>query len=332
MYRYFGGFRFLLAIFVLLEHFIPGVSPWKTSIAFGSIGVHLFFIVSGFAIAEAMNEFYAKRPVDFLRNRFLRIYPPYLFALLAACIILFLIVAIHKEGAAYQEGIITPFVMGSLVKLFWNLIALIDPRNVSFGHHYTIFVRTIWTLVLEIEFYLFAALPFKKSHLTIFALAAYAINFVYPFPAIFKLVGFVPYFLLGALLYYRKYILSIGAALLCLVSFVSFLIDLSVWCDIYLSTLIFLGGLAAFCALCPLKSGAALARKIDSHLGNITYSLYLNHYVVGMAMGAFLPKSAALFFISTGMAIMLSYGAYEAVEPPLKRFRDIIRGRGLNED
>ena len=67
----FGIFRTILAIGVVFQHFGP--AGLKT----GSISVLLFFSLSGMLMTALMDGKYRDRPVSYLINRALRLYPTY---------------------------------------------------------------------------------------------------------------------------------------------------------------------------------------------------------------------------------------------------------------
>src|SRR6185436_6192013 len=76
-YRFFGGYRLLLAWLVLTSHASAHLPAWIASLSLGNVGVFAFFVLSGFVIAEACDRFYPGAPQRFFINRLLRIYPTY---------------------------------------------------------------------------------------------------------------------------------------------------------------------------------------------------------------------------------------------------------------
>jgi peptidoglycan/LPS O-acetylase OafA/YrhL len=86
-YRLLGTYRALLALLVLLSHSNMWLPEWVRPLALGNVGVFLFFILSGFVIAEALDIFYPGKPQRFLLNRFLPIYPTYWSACVVAIVI-----------------------------------------------------------------------------------------------------------------------------------------------------------------------------------------------------------------------------------------------------
>ena len=90
-YRLFGVFRFVLALMVVISHSArlggpeieSALKPW----GLGNVAVMVFFCLSGYIIAEALDLFYRQRIGKFLLNRTLRIIPPFLAALLFSILV-----------------------------------------------------------------------------------------------------------------------------------------------------------------------------------------------------------------------------------------------------
>ncbi|MER8779076.1 hypothetical protein NKJ09_27610 [Mesorhizobium sp. M0189] len=83
----------LLAIFVVLQHFLANLVPEPIATAplpceFGNIAVLVFFALSGFVISEAADRIYAGRPVAFMANRLLRILPHFALATILQSLLL----------------------------------------------------------------------------------------------------------------------------------------------------------------------------------------------------------------------------------------------------
>src|ERR1700748_2272948 len=88
-YRYFGAFRLMLAVLVMVQHFGADLAPaplasFLAPYGFGSVAVLIFFALSGFVITEAVDSVYRTRPAAFLSNRLLRIVPHFLLAVILA--------------------------------------------------------------------------------------------------------------------------------------------------------------------------------------------------------------------------------------------------------
>lgn len=345
-YKLFGTYRAILALFVVFEHFLPAFAPkdWEfiNSVIWGRIGVLLFFVVSGFVIADACDSFYKNRPLAFLKNRFWRIYPPYILALFLSIIIQYLLSYLQAKAIlpAQPEPPYYARIPDKLV-LLKNLVAPFDTDIPNGLEHYTIYVRYIWAVVVEIQFYLFmAAVVLLRIPLLMAVIAALSIYFYsmyYNLPSQLVVVGSIPYFLLGILMYVltlRKNKTNIWLVLL--TAFVAYL-TINNFCmgsnkkfDVVLTTVIFSAMLVVLYILSHINSNNLLIKKIDSLLGNISYPLYLNHYIVEIAIVGLLPRSSTTFICGIVIVLAFSYAAYISVEPFTKRIRNKVRGYALN--
>ncbi len=190
-YRYFGTFRFILAILVVISHFQQIWSPLNFSeiinpFGIGAIAVYLFFIVSGFVITEALFVFYRFRITAFLLNRFLRIYPPFVFALILSLGGHFIVSFLGIDVLNWGDGRLF------LERWEWdhNMYSLFSPFNwelrIAKEKHY-LFVRYVWAIIVEIQFYIIAACLFylstqrKGSNIFwhVFFISAFLITHVY---------------------------------------------------------------------------------------------------------------------------------------------------------
>ena len=132
----------------------PAGLDWLSVVADqGYLGVHLFFVISGYCIAQlAWRELRSGRDLPgFLRNRFLRIFPPYL----AACFV-----------AAALALAALPFNHAALFSSSSSVGALPHSMQALLSHalladHFLdrpTYLLVAWTLSWELSFYLLAAL------------------------------------------------------------------------------------------------------------------------------------------------------------------------------
>src|SRR5437868_142228 len=92
-------FRFSLALMVMAEH-LASIEPPQT----GRLAVEGFFCISGFLITMVARGPYEGRPIAFLSNRFLRIFPTYW-----ACLAIGLaIVAVLPQSTALHPSLRVP--------------------------------------------------------------------------------------------------------------------------------------------------------------------------------------------------------------------------------
>lgn len=82
MYLNLAILRFYLAVSVMIFHLYRDIAPQA-----GTLAVFCFFMISGFLIVNLIEETYKDRYKEFIINRFLRIYPTYLFAMILGFIV-----------------------------------------------------------------------------------------------------------------------------------------------------------------------------------------------------------------------------------------------------
>lgn len=131
--------RFAAAILVALFH-LTWLEKSVSSLAwYGWIGVQVFFVISGFVIAQSANN---TTPIKFARSRFLRLYPA---AWICAAINLAILVSLNDVSSA-------------LPKVFFASLTLY-PTGPFLASAY-------WTLPIEISFYIliFAILMSQLFH------------------------------------------------------------------------------------------------------------------------------------------------------------------------
>lgn len=329
-YRAFGTLRFALALLVAQGHarsFAPeALQEQLAAWAAGTIGVLVFFVLSGFIISESLQTFYRSRVQAFLANRLLRIVPPYLMAL---------VISIALHGAL----ITTPpdaFAIRTLLHQFPLLFISWGPEPPSYY-----FVRYVWAVSVEFWFYVIYAIVFfallkwvsaNRGYIAIvFAalLVAYAarrsgISWIYP-------LWMAPYFLLGISLYLHATTRSLEAAIA--VALCSLAVGWHVY-DWYGRVPHGIGAGVAVLALSAIVVWlsdvrlSASSKKIDQMLGDLSYPLYLNHFVVLQVFNQYALQRGLQWWLIFGAAsTALAVLANLIVEPRMHDLRTRLRGR-----
>jgi len=121
--------------------------------------VIVFFLLSGFSIAHSLAK--SKAPVSFYKRRLVRIYPPYLAALLWAGIVFLLTKAIFPQ---WYDGSYTDFsfLRTNQMNDYWDIDQVW--RNLFYmpGDG---FITPFWSLTYEVIFYLLAPFLLRRVHL-----------------------------------------------------------------------------------------------------------------------------------------------------------------------
>src|SRR5690242_11487182 len=86
------AFRGVLAVIILVHHYFKYIhsvdgtaSGLSEYIEYGKYTIHFFFVLSGLLIFRTLEK--SRRPADFIRNRFSRLYPAYWFCMTLTAIV-----------------------------------------------------------------------------------------------------------------------------------------------------------------------------------------------------------------------------------------------------
>jgi peptidoglycan/LPS O-acetylase OafA/YrhL len=349
-YRYFGGFRLLLAVLVMIQHFAADLAPAPLAAALapyaiGSMAVLAFFALSGFVITEAVDAVYRNRAGPFLTNRLLRIVPHFLLAvaLSMAAHALFRHVGGEHLWRSQPSFPDPAFALPNMLLNFAGIVPGVD-RFIDYN-----FLDITWAVRVEMAFYLGMAvciaigklLPWRHGFA---AVAGALLLLLLPLswramhgfgPA---MLVFVPYFAFGAGLYFA----TTGSRAGWLTVLVTVPVPLwhqaehlaqaastqNIPLSVTGNLLILAALLAGMTALgfARIRSG----RETDRWLGNLTYPLYLYHEVVLIVVLTFSPVYAYTT-LAAGilLSLLLAAGLMALVDPAMTRARDRVRGRAL---
>jgi peptidoglycan/LPS O-acetylase OafA/YrhL len=364
-YKTFGVYRFVLALLVVVSH------TWElsyenpkdhllNSIGLGNIGVMTFFILSGFIISEAIDQFYRERPLSFVANRFLRLVPPFWAAFLVSVFVHTALVQFSSHTLPSQYF---PSGMFSIETLLVNATELFPILNFTkvFGQkNYYHFVSPVWAVFVEFVFYFsvfgvcvlsaYGVMRKTASSRTIafFSGGGFLLIHLYNeyIHKLYAPLSFVPYFLLGVLFYsLRKakdrtiFVAGVLVFTLMLLHFTRYIqgqvaLD-SEWFDnvwklerLIPTVLIVLVPLGIY----PLSYASAgpWFKSVDRWFGDLSYPLYLNHSTVVISFFTlFETKNVAYQLTAIALSLVLAYAMKEIVDTPLRKVRDRIRGTVL---
>ncbi len=356
-YRLFGTYRCALALAVVVSHslFLTGTSTFVGKIGIGNIAVMAFFILSGFIIAEAGSTFYKDRPFAFLLNRFWRIAPPYWLALSISISAHY---ALAKAGVLRFPDYDMPpsniFETRNIVSNIFTIFPFQGRTGLVNMTNFYGFVRFYWAILAEVEFYcaaftaffLMVFLPRWRSMIA----AGYVLTFLsfhlwndYVSPIQSELT-LVPYFLLGVCLYgaVSGNLLAKAAAIPCFIAAVLHFLRYTqgkipleqalqnFWEPVVLVPVLLMAAVPIIVVLLCQASIGGRARRFDKRFGDLSYPIYLNHFVVLVAIASVqAPPSWTLMAVAIIASVLLSWAAAVVIETPLKPLRDRIRGESL---
>ncbi len=320
-----GAFRFLLAIAVALSH--VGVSLFAHNP--GVVAVVSFFLLSGYVMAFLIQRHYASLDQLFLfyLDRAARIFPQYIFYILATgLLVLFL-----EIPSSYIKGCEQPQVALNLIILplqFFQFPAL-NLNN-------CLIIPPAWSLGLELSFYAIAPLLIltsaRKAGVTlsilVFLVATFGIinTDTYGYRV---LPGTLFMFLVGAAIASPHLFgvrfhwwIWLGAVVLALLVWNS----ASLWSFRY-SRETLMGLIVGIPALVWLRT--TKTSQLDTRLGNLSYGIFLNHFICIWLLEAFNigSRTASGMAIMISMSIALSIFSFYAVEAPILDWRRRFRHR-----
>ncbi len=361
-YRPFGVFRLFLALMVVVSHTnllaAESFSNWIGPFGIGNMAVMVFFVLSGFVIAEANDLFYHGRANAFLINRFLRIFPPYWIAVAFSILAL---LAVQAFGPLqFYDNVPNPekiFSWQNIIKNFLYPLYLYSAKWFGLEMDFA-FVRYIWAVVIELHFYYVAALmyfvwslllrftangnPLRRLFwpgcFLVFALGFWISHFRQN--AVFWYFSFGAYFALGMTLYY--FLRSKGTRWLCgLGIFISWVFAN---CHFFsyvarakdapvLACVAIFNILLVIMWILARANVAARFKSWDKALGDLSYPVYLNHYAVSIVFLTLFGSHRdplLIFLLCAAVCVGISWALNQISEPITRRLRDRIRGLTLN--
>ena len=313
--KHIDALRGIAALSVVIHHLTGATGLSLSTVTtvghYGFIGVEMFFVISGFILPYSMlkTQYATQHFFTFILKRILRIYPPYLVAILIGIV---------------TTGITVFPLKGILLHLLF--------LNSAFG--YGNIAPVFWTLQIEFIFYLLVGIlytPVFTSNYRTIILIAIMLVFLAFSPNGFWL-QWMPFFALGILIFNFRftnmngYAFGITAAVITLFNFKIHLLSEAAAGYIAMLFILFI----------KLENFNKTLTKALLWLGAISYSLYLVHWEIGRAAVAVSRHIPVLGKIETvrvifGVFISLfsAYILYRLVEKPSIKLANRIKYKSV---
>lgn len=296
-----GAFRLILALAVVASHL--------SRFDIGRLAVLLFFYLSGYWTARIWAEKFASgQTLRFYLARYLRIVPLYLGAMLMAALVL---------AREFGPENLTLLGVASSDR---------DPLGIS------------WSLDIELQFYLL--LPFLAPLLAGPALARLAASLMIAAIGwwvagrfgVVTVLQYLPAFVLGAMTFVHAWRPTEDAANSALVAFAA--MSLATCLTPFIDKTVadpFDRDIFAFVWMLPIlpyvaRSLNAPSSKLDRHLGNLSFPLYLVHYPVIVLAGSWLGSGVKVQVVGAAGGMLLALAVYALADRPIDRWRVKIAG------
>lgn len=314
-----GIFRLVLALVVAMSHM--GFRAFNSNP--GVTAVISFFLISGYVVSALIYKYYLspKYLINFYADRLIRIYPQFIFYFLLAC----LIIKLGLPNSDISHSVNPQNILSS---------ATILPLGMyMFGWATADIIPPAWSLGLELAFYLtIPILIFYSVRRLAFLLSLtvfLAANFGYIDTDTYGyrlLPGVLFMFLCGSFLYSGDKLekgLVVFTLFVCITLF-----SLIVTGDIQqvpYNLEVLLGIIIAIPSVYLLSKVGY--HKIDELFGNISYGVFLNHFLLVHAANAigFNEFGQLMMVGMLGVSIALSYASYSLIERPALRLRHKMR-------
>ncbi len=315
--------RGLAALAVAWFHFtnggnlVPAGSWLQRSGAGGWLGVEVFFVVSGFIIPYSMHRGGYRFPRDagrFVLKRVLRLDPPYL-------------AAIALTVALWYASALVPGFQGQMPSLtIPQVLAHLGYLNTFLGYDWI--SPVFWTLAIEFQYYLLAAIGFtaladERPAVRLAALVVLAGTmfagagdaFVFHYAGLFAL---------GGATFHRRSGLMGDAVYLTVVAALTAATSLAI------GPLV--GGVGAATALVIAYARVPRVPAL-SWLGAVSYSVYLLHVPIGGRVvnlgsrfaGDSVSLQLAVLAAAVGASLVAAVVMYRLVERPAQRWSSSIQ-------
>lgn len=322
----FGYLRFLLAFTVMLSHIdirVYGLNP-------GVIAVVIFYILAGFVVSHLYNNIYKGDILGFYKDRFFRIFPLYTSVLLLTLAFLLL--------TSFANPVYSPLkLLNNLTIIPLNYFMYIDSTILTNPSWWLI--PPAWSLGTELQAYLLLpfALMFKrlKYTLIIITLTIYTLaNFSIIHPDYFGyrfVVGVFFIFLAGsALQRYEKsdrfyiVVLWIAISLFAIFAYFANSFSAAYTKETYI-------GLLLGIPLVSLISKSKIKLPFDKFLGNLSYAVFLTHFLsIWILEYIGIPSSKTFAYILQLTSLTLFISLFAVLTAPLSRIKSQITTHKLN--
>jgi len=316
-----NALRAFAAIFVAWGHFVSGQGKYLSlSGKYGYLGVHIFFVISGFVIPWSLYRArYTLHDYSrFLLKRNVRLYPPYVASIAVTILATNLVMApvLHFP----RLTVTAPDLLAHLAYL--NDVIHLPWINVVY-----------WTLAIEFQWYLLVGLMFpllvtgsKWAHFACITgmLAAY-----FMCGSDRLIFHSLPVFLIGVFVFqYRSNLIGLRKMLGLIAVMVLAMIGPTGWV---------IAGVAVATGL--LIAFVTLENRAMDRVGDVSYSLYLLHLPVGVALigclSRWLPYSGSYLIVLdvVGLAAsgLAAWIMYQLIEKPSQEMSSAIRFTRRNQ-
>lgn len=319
-----GVYRLFLAILVAIAH--TGIRYYEYNP--GVVAVISFFILSGYVMSMLIEKYYMQPSaiLTFYLDRAARLFPQFVFYMILAslCIYVFKIDATSINQLTFAKWLLNFLILPQGFYMYWANGALVIPQAWSLGLEMTFYIVIPWILIYfsKRQIYALACISF------LIFLAAYLGKINSDYFGYRLLLGTLFMFLVGWSFFkndseskkFRAMVFLAAGVLLIITFFNKPLYKLPY------NKEVLLGLMAGILAVSFLKNFRF--SKLDEFFGNLSYGVFLNHFIIIWMMRKFLgiktfdTLNVSILLITS---CVLALGSFYYIERPALRWRHAIR-------
>ena len=310
-----GALRGLAALAVCWFHFTFGQQALlRRSGAFGWLGVHVFFVISGFIIPYSMyrSGYRLRNYLRFTLKRLARLHPPYIASIAITLALIYFAVWVptaagDRPDIGFRQLVLHFFYLNDFAGKPW-------------------FNVVYWTLAIELQWYLLIGLAFptladSRGWVQVSGTGLLLVSFYLGMRYERVVFHSLPIFLIGVFVF--QYRVGLSSAARMLLSIAAMFAVMRVPIGLPVAWVSAATGLVI--------AGFALQNRWLNKLGDVSYSLYLLHLPVGLTvigLASRLPYSGSYILVIDLAAVGASLGAaylmYRMIEEPSQRLSSRI--------
>jgi len=284
----------------------------QSALYYGYLGVHLFFIISGFVIFMTLER--TKSTLDFIVSRISRLFPAYWAGICLTLLFLYFLPVPTLGNFSSKDILLNLTMLQSFFKV----------RNID---------QVYWTLKLELLFYVIMYIIYASKNLRhiificsiwlLLSLSTLYTSFpVKKYVDVLLILEFAPLFIAGILFYKIKKVNEVPLFFHLLI-LATFIVEVLWMSKIHMADIFSLSILSFFYItfyIFSYKGIAFLNSKILLFFGSISYSLYLIHNVIGYSIiykiREFTQIKLVYILVPTIISVLLAYLLNILIERP----------------
>lgn len=339
-----GLIRVLLALSVVFFHAIP---QFKLPLVSATLAIKTFFMISGFYMSLILHKKYVGKNRAyklFITNRILRLMPTYWVVLLLTFLFVLISLKLGVHGrlpdyASRYSSLSLNNLPSLTLDIIQNLTLILTNNYFTRNVQANLFVPQAWTLQFEFLFYFLAPLIVIKNRAILFLVVLLIINYiVFHFQllnfslSLYQFFNSLTFFLMGSVAYLiysklkhqkiQKPVLIIFSAFaICLTLFYSAVPFPTVYFRfIHLNDWIYYLGM--FFSL-PFIFILSEESVVDSLLGELSYPIYISHFLVISVIQSIAPKIQETVFLASVLIFTFFFSVIlvKFLEKPINKYR-----------